>query len=115
MDLGCFAKVIDPLTGASNYVAQINCVPALIDVAARTFLIFSGTFSLFLVVWGGIRLITSGGDPKQVAAARQIITYAIIGLIVVLSSFSIIYLVAYLTKTNGCITNPALIITGGCR
>ena len=104
-----------PLDCFNNGIAQLSCVGPLVDVVTRGFLIFSGSVALFLVVWGGIKLITSGGDAKQVTAARQIITYAIVGLIVVLSSFSIVYFIGYLTKTGGCITNPSLIATGGCN
>ena len=106
MDTGCFT---------SDGVAQLSCVPSLIVAVIRGFLGFSGTVALFLVVWGSIKLIMAGGDAKQIAGARQIITYAIVGLIVVLSSFSIVFFVSYLTKTENCITRPELIVTGGCN
>ena len=95
-------------------VAGVECIGPLVAAAARAFLIFSGVVSLFLIVWGALKLITSGGDAKQVAAARQIITYAIIGVVVVLSSFSIVYFIGYVTKTENCITNPDSIQDGGC-
>lgn len=105
---------LDPNCFSSDGVAQVTCLPSLISTATTTFLIFAGTFALFFIVWGGIRLIMSGGDAKAVTAARQIITYAVIGLIVVLSSFTIVYFIGYLTRTGTCITNPELIPTGGC-
>lgn len=105
MDAGCFQEGI----------ARLDCIPSLVDAATRGFLIFAGGISLFLVVWGGIRLITSGGDAKQVEGARKIVTYAIVGLVVVLSSVAIVNFLAYITKTESCITNPQLILTGGCR
>jgi threonine/homoserine/homoserine lactone efflux protein len=46
--------------------------------------------SLAFLIWGGIEWITSGGDKGKVDAARKKITYAIIGLLVALSSFLII-------------------------
>jgi len=66
----------------------------------------------FLIVWSGIRLILSGGDAKQVQSARQTMTYAIVGLIVVLSSFTIVLFIGYLTGTSDCITDVNKIITG---
>lgn len=95
-------------------VAGVECIEPLIGAVVRAFLIFSGVVTLFLVVWGALKLITSGGDAKQVAAARQIITYAIIGVVVVLSSFSIVYFIGYVTKTENCITDPGKIQDGGC-
>src|ERR1041385_3568915 len=105
MDINCFVKVKDSL-GHVNYIAQLSCVPSLINVVAKTFLMFGGAISLSLVIWGGVRLITSGGDAKQVQAARQIITTAILGLVVVLSSFALVYFVGDLTGTTTCITSP---------
>jgi len=104
MEAGCFI----------DGIARLDCIPSLINAVVRGFLIFAGAVSLFLILWGGIRLVTSGGDAKQVEGARKIITSAIIGLVVVLSSFAIVYFIAYLTKSDDCITNPDWITKGGC-
>lgn len=45
---------------------------------------------VFFTVWGGIQWITSGGDKAKIQAARNRITYAIIGLIVTFLSFFIV-------------------------
>src|SRR6266487_358230 len=76
-----------------NIAPNINCLTSVFANATNAFLVFSGVVSLFLIVWAGIRFITSGGDAKQVGAAQKMLTYAIIGLIIVLSSFSILALV----------------------
>jgi len=44
---------------------------------------------VILLIYAGIRFVMSGGDPKQVQQARSIITYAIIGLVIVLSSLQL--------------------------
>lgn len=49
----------------------------------------------FLLI-GGIRWIMSQGDKKQLETAQKTITYAIIGLVVVLLSFFIINFIGYL-------------------
>lgn len=46
------------------------------------FVVAIGLALLYLVL-GGIRWITSGGDPKAIEGARRQIIYAIIGLFVV--------------------------------
>jgi hypothetical protein len=71
---------------------------------------FVGATAIILIIYAGIRLGMSGGDPKQVQSARQIMTYAIIGLVLVLSSFAIILAISYLTGTK-CITTLNL----GCQ
>ncbi len=84
---------IDPSTN----VATLQCIPIVFSNIVNAALIFVGSVAVILIVYAGIRLITSGGDPKAVQGARQIITYAILGLVLVLSSFAIIFLISYLT------------------
>lgn len=98
---------VDPSTN----VPTLQCIPVVFHNVVTAALMFVGATALFLIIYAGIRFVTSGGDPKQVASARQIMTYAIIGLILVLSSFGIIFFVSYLTKTK-CITNFGL--TNNC-
>lgn len=98
-----------------NGVATLRCLPVVFHNTVSAFLLFIGAVALFLIIWSGIKFITSGGDPKQVEAARKIMTYAIIGAVVVLSSFTILYFVGFITKSTDCITNPDKISTGGCR
>ncbi|HSA84474.1 MAG TPA: hypothetical protein VLF20_06355 [Patescibacteria group bacterium] len=97
-----------------NGVATLNCLPYAVLNGANAFLLFSGITALFIIVWAGIRLVISGGDAKQVQGARSMITYGIIGLIVVLSSYAIVFFIGYVTGTTNCITDINKITTG-CR
>ena len=97
---------------ACQDVPNLSCLSTVFLNGANAYLLFGGVVATFLIVWGGIRFITSGGDAKQVTAARQLITYAIIGLIVVLSSYSIIFFIGFLTNTTNCITNLSTLTTG---
>lgn len=81
-------------------VATLSCITPLFGLLVRAALLFSGGTALVFLIWGGIKFITSGGDPKQAGAARQTITYALIGLILILSSFFIINFLSYLTGVN---------------
>ena len=74
--------VLNDITVASI----ISAVIVLVLVAAA--LIF-----FFMLVWGGIRYITSGGDKGQTEAARGQITAALIGLVIVFAAWAIINLV----------------------
>jgi len=46
--------------------------------------------TLIYLIWGGIDFITSSGDKNKIHAAREKITFAIIGLVIVLLSLFII-------------------------
>ena len=41
-----------------------------------------GIVSVFMVIFGGFRFVTSGGDSNAVSSARSTIFYALIGLVV---------------------------------
>jgi len=53
----------------------------------------SASIALLIMVIAGLRYITAHGDPNAVAQARNTILYALIGLLVVLAAYSIVYFV----------------------
>lgn len=55
---------------------------------------------LFVLVWSGIQWITSGGDKTKVAAAKARLTWAIVGLVIVLGSFFIVAMLGYFFKVD---------------
>lgn len=83
-------------------VATLNCLPALFVNIVNALLGLSGAAALFLVIYSGIKLITSGGEAKQVEGARHTLTYAVLGLVIVLTSFIIINIISTVTGL-GCI------------
>lgn len=42
-----------------------------------------GIVAVIMIIYGGFRYITSGGDSGNVSAAKNIIIYALVGLIIV--------------------------------
>ena len=87
----------------ANGVASLSCLPIVFGNIINAALIFIGSVALILFIYAGILFMRSGGDQKQVQTARQTITYAIIGLVVVLSSYAIINIISYTTGAT-CIT-----------
>jgi len=57
----------------------------------------TGLVLFFLLISGGFKYITSGGDPKATESAQKTITYAIGGLILILFSFLILQLISSIT------------------
>lgn len=49
--------------------------------------------SFLVIVYGGVRYIAAAGSDDEVAAAKKIITYAVVGLIVTGLSWVIVYTV----------------------
>lgn len=44
----------------------------------------AGLIAVVVIIVGGIQYVTSGGDPGKAAKAKNVILYAVIGLIIVL-------------------------------
>jgi hypothetical protein len=70
---------------ATSFGGLVNGVVSFVMVIAAV-LVF-----LYLI-WGGIEWITSGGDKGKTEAARNKITSAVIGLIVIAASYAILTL-----------------------
>jgi uncharacterized membrane protein len=98
-----------------NGVATLRCIPDLFHNVVNGALMFVGVVAIIMLIYGGIKFINSGGDQKQTTEARKILTFAVLGVILVLGSFAIIYFVGFLTGSTDCITNLDNIKTGGCK
>lgn len=86
--------------GTSSQVLTIRCVPILINTLIGAGLIFAGTVAVFFVIRAGYQYIMSNGDPKQAGTARQTLTYAFIGLIIIFSCFFLLNVVSTLTGSD---------------
>lgn len=69
---------------------------AIIQNSITILLITIIILSLFFLIFGGIRWITSSGDKAKLDSARKTIIYAIVGLALALLSFFIVNLVGQL-------------------
>lgn len=54
----------------------------------NTLLFVIGALSVVMIIWGGIRYATSGGNAASVTAAKNTILYAIVGLIIAFLAFA---------------------------
>ena len=73
----------------SNATANQNCdngsssVGKLIRTIINVLSVVIGAIAVIMIIIGGFRYITSGGNDTSVTAAKNTILYAIIGLVVV--------------------------------
>jgi hypothetical protein len=68
----------------------------VIDWGITALLFTAVILSLYFLIFGGIQWIMSAGDKTKIESARKKMIYAVIGLIVVLSTFMIINIVGSL-------------------
>lgn len=85
-DLGAPACISDIVNVLKNIIS------ILAPIAAIAFLI--------MLIVGGFQFVTSGGDPKAAGHARATLTFAVIGIILVVASWLILLLIQNLTGVD---------------
>lgn len=55
----------------------------IIKTVINIFSLVVGIVSVIMIIFGGLKYITSGGDSNNVSSAKNTIIYAVIGLVVV--------------------------------
>lgn len=89
-------EIGDCLSQGSGLDAAINgdCTPAdtdsgtqkiqdIVTTVVNIFSVVVGIVAVIMIIWGGFKYITSGGDSGNITGAKNTIIYAIIGLVVV--------------------------------
>lgn len=90
-------KVVGGLDEAANTVPAYKTGEAYDETFVATklgdmigfVLSFIGVLFLILIIYGGINWMTAGGNEQKVEKAKTIIINAIIGLLIVLSAYTI--------------------------
>jgi hypothetical protein len=106
------AKVFVPGTvnWFGRYLGLSDTDPRLIAAnLIRTALSFLGIIFLVMIILAGFTFMTSGGNEERSASARRTFFNAIIGLIIILCSFSIVrYVTGAFTAATGAapVTSP---------
>ena len=81
----------------SDGVATIKGLECLFQNIITVIISLAGFVSLAMLIVGGFKYLTSGGDPKKVAAASTTLTYAVIGIIGIIVSWLILLFIKEFT------------------
>lgn len=73
---------------------------SMLSGAISLVLILVSVVFFFILVIGGLKWVTSGGDEKKVAVARAQITNALIGLAIVFAAWAIMQLIGTVFGIN---------------
>lgn len=77
---------LQQINGGSNQASASDIVKKIIN--GLLFLI--GIIAVIMIIYGGIRYTTSAGDSTKIAAAKNTILYAVVGLIVAIMAYAIV-------------------------
>ena len=78
-------------------VATFGALEGVFENVTRAVLGLAAITLFILLVWGGFKYITSGGDPKAAEDARKTLTYAIGGMVLIALAILILRLIEAFT------------------
>ena len=81
--------------------ANIACLNVLFVNLVQALVMLAGLGLFIMLVIGGFKYLTSGGDAKKAESGRSTIMWAIIGLVVMISSYAIIRIIEMFTGVEG--------------
>lgn len=107
--VSCTGQTGGYTTPAGKFLPQCQSFCDLL-ATAQNFINFGMTIALYVIApiffaWGGIMILTAGGSPEKVKAARGMLLNVAIGVAIVLASFVIVSTFFYLF--NVAFKNPA--------
>lgn len=81
----------------------------------NTVLYIVGVVAVIMLIIGGVKYVTSGGDAKKVTDAKNTVLYAIIGLIIAFLAFAIVnFVISALPSSDNKATEQSLVKRADC-
>lgn len=80
-----------------NDPAKISDLEVLFQRFLSLALTLAGIATFIMLIVGGFKYLTSGGDPKQVQSASQTITMAVVGLVAIIGAWFVLDLLGIIT------------------
>lgn len=84
---------LQPEQGSQFYDLGQLTIPEIIAALIKGVVVVAAVIFFFILVIGGIKWIASGGDKAQTEAARNQITAALVGLVIVFAAWAIVALI----------------------
>ena len=84
------SEASDQLRVNTDSLPNVSANQGLIDDIARVVFGILGSIAVLIIVLAGLKYITSKGDPQEMAQAKNALVYALVGLAIVILSYSIV-------------------------
>ncbi|MBI3984887.1 MAG: hypothetical protein HY344_02980 [Candidatus Levybacteria bacterium] len=91
-------RQINPPAGSNIPKGGEETLITIIQALIYFLFIFAIIFAIFVIIYSGWLWMTSVGDKQKIASAKQRLTYALVGLIVVFLS---LFIVNFFTRFFG--------------
>ena len=85
--------ITNPVLGALGKNTGVQYFQSLIPSAVGLVFVAGSIIFFFMLIWGAIQWIASGGDKGGLEEARNKITNALVGIVILFASFAIVKLI----------------------
>lgn len=89
-DKACNDSSLDEAQKAALGCERNQTAPSVVEGIINGIITIVGILAVAIIVVGGQRFIVSQGDPAKIAAARGMIIYGVVGLVITLLAFAIV-------------------------
>ncbi|MFA6082437.1 MAG: hypothetical protein WC773_03430 [Patescibacteria group bacterium] len=90
MDLAALAKLFTPINSPNPGDGSSSYLVSFAIIGINILLTLAGVVTVVAIVWGGILYISSAGDEAKAKKGRQAAINGLIGMMIVILSFTMI-------------------------
>lgn len=80
-------------TGNTELSGEVAVGGVFLPGITRTVIAMAGGLALLFVIIGAIQILTAYGDEERVTAGKKSVTYAIVGLLIAILSYTIVSII----------------------
>ena len=99
------ANKIAPEEGIIPIQPPTGGIAGIGAIVINTLLVLAGIFAIIIIAWAGLQYITANGNASQAEKAKNMIAYALIGLIVISFSWLALRFISQTFGTNDTYQN----------
>lgn len=89
--IDCDPTISPSEPGGCGLLEFVAALKAVFNFLLKLALPLAGVF----IVWGGVTIMTAGGSESRYSNGKSILTYAVIGLVIVLAAWLFVYTLYY--------------------
>mgnify|MGYP001592809766 CR=1 FL=1 len=98
--MNAYAASFEITNAVFSPAGLFNNLGELMSNIIQIMISIGGILCIIFIIVGGFKFVTSGGDEKKLASAKGTLTYAIVGLIVIILAFAMIQVVQYFLEST---------------
>jgi len=80
--------------------AKFDSIATIVNIMTPLFMIVGGFMCLGMLLFGAFQYLTAGDSAEKVKKAQATLMYAVLGLIIMVSSYTLVKIIAFVFKVQ---------------